>query len=345
MAKVRYEDMENYVTNLWQAAGGSEEDAKLMGRIFTTETRRGQGHHDIHNFPSRLDRIADRVIHIEAKPELLSSFGGMECWEGNYQTGEVLNTFIMQRAVDLAQEHGIGLVTVRHSNHYLCSAPYTNMAAEQGCIGMIMAKSFRAMGLPGILKPIIGQAPIGYAFPTDAEDPVLLDMCLAVIAGEPLQKMAERDEDVPPNWGHDKDGNPAKKARDLVRAMKYPIGLHKGYALAILEELLTGVLSLGSILNEGEQNYATDHCTCHTAIAIKTDALMSREVYEQRSGDLIHRIRTLSGDKAHIPGDRTWAAIKDSEEKGYAELEDEFVAQMNEYAAKYHCEPIAVMAE
>ncbi len=345
MAKVRYEDMERYVANLWQAAGGSKEDAEVMGRIYKNETMRGQGHHDIHNFLSRLDRVNDRVIHIEAKPELLSSFGGMECWEGNYQTGEVLNTFIMQRAIDLAQEHGIGLATVRHSNHYLDSAPYTEMAAKQGCIGMMMAKSFAAIGMPGINKRLVGQAPVGYAFPTGEEDPVMQDMCMAVIAGEPLAIKAKNHETVPPNWGHTMEGKPAETAEELMRGIKYPIGLHKGFGMIILEELLTGVLSLGSILNEGNENYLTDHCTCHTAIAIKTDALMSKEVYEQRSSDLIHRIRTMSEGKAHIPGDRSWAAIKDSEAKGYAELEDEFITQMNEYAAKYSCDPIPVMTE
>lgn len=341
MGKITFEALKCYVKAAWEAVGAPEKDSELMAEIFTETTKRGVGHHDIHNFPSRLDRAASGMINPTPEIRKIASFGAMESWDGNHGTGEVLNHFIMQRAIDLAAVHGIGMTTIRNSNHYLCSAPYVEQAAKQGYIGFVMAKAGTAMGMPGMRGNIIGQAPIGYAFPTDSERPVMLDICLAYIAGEPLMLKAKNNEPIPSWWGADKDGNPAVSAADVVNGgVKFPIGEHKGFGLALLEELLTGVLSSGAILDEGE-NDPVYTGTSHTAIAIKADAFMDMETYKKRAGELVKRLKNRS-DKVRIPGERSWEKTREYDAAGFVELEDDFVDKLNVYAAKYQFAPLAV---
>lgn len=339
--KVTFDELKRYVNDVWKAAGASDADSEVMADIFTETTKRGVGHHDIHNFPSRIDRVESGMINPTPKITKIAAFGAMESWDGDHGTGEVLNRFIMQRAIDLAETHGIAMVTVRNSNHYLCSAPFVEQAAKQGYIGFIMAKAGTAMGMPGMKGTIIGQSPIGYAFPTDSKWPVMMDICLAYIAGEPLMIRAKNHESIPAHWGADKDGNPTTSAEAVVNGgVKFPIGEHKGFGLALLEELLTGVLSSGAILDDGEEDPIYKG-TSHTAIAIKADALMDMETYKKRSHELIERLKNRS-DKVRIPGDRSWEKTREYNAAGYLELDDDFVTLLNTYAERYHVDPLHV---
>lgn len=334
MKKVNFVELNRYLREMWSAVGAPKRDSEIIADIFTETTKRGVGHHDIHNFPSRIDRVYSGMINPNPKITKISAFGAMESWDGDHGTGEILNHFIMDRAMDLASKYGIGMTTIRNSNHYLCSAPYVEQAARNGFVGFIMAKAGTAMGMPGIKGNVIGQAPIGYAFPTGEGNPVMMDICLAYIAGEPLQIRAANHIPVPNHWGADKDGTPTTCAEDIINGgVKYPIGLHKGFGLALLSELLTGVFSMGAILDDGEDEPIYKG-TSHTAIAIKTDALMNKEIYEKRSHELVDRLRKRS-DKIHIPGDSSWKKAVGYDACGYLSLEDELLEKLDNYAKKH----------
>lgn len=313
------------------------ENASVMADIFTEVTKRGVGHHDLHNFPSRIVLLKQGALKPNPQFTMQSSYGAMESWDGDCGPGELINTFSMHRAMDLASKHGIGLCTMKNTSHYLCSVPYVLDAAKNGYIGFIIAKGPPTMGLPGIEGNLVGQSPIGYAFPAGGYDPVILDTCLAYAAGENLMQKAKRHVTVPQWWGRNAAGEATEDPQEILEGVKYPIGWHKGFGLAILCELLTGVLSQGCILDDPGVPGQT--FMSHTAIAIKTDALMPQSEYALRSGELIDRIRARANE-VHIPGDASWKNVKVFNEKGYIELEDKLVNTLNEYALEFGVEPL-----
>jgi LDH2 family malate/lactate/ureidoglycolate dehydrogenase len=335
MPAVTFEKLDKMVREVLIKLGLDEKNAAIMADIYMETTKRGVGHHDIYNLPSRLEALKAGKVKANPAYQKLSSFGVMERWDGDNGLGELINTFSMQRAVDMAKEHGMGLCTMRNSNHYLCSAPFVSQAAKQGCIGIIIAKGVPTMGVPGTKGNIVGQSPIGFAFPTGGEWPVMLDICLAYASGEQLMQKAKKGEPVPGWWGVDKDGNPAQTAMDLLKGTKYPIGEHKGFGLAILCELLTGVLSGGEILDENaDQPYFATRSTSHTAIAIKADALMQMDTYEQRSSELIERLKARS-QGVHIPGEGSWKSKAALESAGAINLTQELCDKLNMYAMEF----------
>jgi LDH2 family malate/lactate/ureidoglycolate dehydrogenase len=211
-------------------------------------------------------------------------------------------------------------------------------AAQQGYIGFIIAKAGCCMGLPGIEGNLIGQAPIGFAFPTAEQWPVMMDICLAYAAGEHLIMKDRLKIPVPSYWGVDKGGNPTTDAGEILKGVKFPIGEHKGFGLALLAELLTGVLSGGAILDDGDEEEIY-RGTSHTSFAIKADALMSMPEYTKRSQELIDRLRNRS-EKIHVPGDSSWKNIEKFDQTGYMELDEDFIDTLNRYAEEYHVEGI-----
>jgi LDH2 family malate/lactate/ureidoglycolate dehydrogenase len=309
-----------------------------MADVYMYATKRGFGHHDINNLPGRVDAIKAGKINVKPRFEKLAAFGCMEQWDGDNGLGEIINTFIMRRAVELAGVHGIGFCTVRNSNHYLCSAPYAAYAAEKGCIGFMMAKGVPTMGMPGVKGNVVGQSPIGFAFPTDLAFPVLMDICLAYASGEQLMQKAQEGILVPLWWGVDRDGKPTADAAELLKGTKYPIGEHKGFGLALLCELLTGVMSGGLILDEKEKEEGiAAKSTSHTAMAIKTDALMDREEYDARTAKLMSRLVARAGN-IHIPGEGSYKNSRKLEAAGTVGLKDELYQKLCAYAEEFQIE-------
>lgn len=338
MASVTFNNLDSYIKKLLSKVGMTSKNAVIMSDIYLETTKRGIGHHDIYDFPSRIEAIKAGKVKPNPEFKLLSSFGGMERWDGDNGLGELISCFAMDRAIELASEHGMGFCTFKNSNHYLCSAPYVVQAARQGYIGLMIAKGIPSMGIPGVEGNIVGQSPIGYAFPTGSGDPVMLDICLAYASGGKLMYMAKEGIPIMPWWGVDKEGKPTSDAFQLLRGTRYPIGEHKGFGLAILCELLTGVLSGGLILDENEnEEWISARSTSHTAIAIKADALMDMDEYGERSGELIKRLKSRA-DGVRIPGERSWEKTRGFEMSGIIELKDELYEKLKGYAIEYGIE-------
>lgn len=342
MAAVTFKQLNRFMYALLKTFGMTESNIRIIVDIYLEITKRGVGHHDIYDFPGRVEMLRTGKVTVNPEFKLLSSYGCMESWDGDNGLGELINTFLMRRAVSLAQDHGIGFCTVRNSNHYLASSPYTMQAAQLGYIGMIIAKGVPSMGVPGAEGNVVGQSPVGFAFPTKYKWPVMLDICLAYASGGQLVQRAKENQPVPEWWGVGPDGQITTDAEALLRGTKYPIGEHKGFGLAILCELLTGVFSQGLILDEQANADMAWKSTSHTAIAIKADALMDMDEYITRSSDLIDRIDARSPG-IHIPGHGSYKNKTKYEQSQSIEITDDLLAKLNKCAEALNVQGITLL--
>lgn len=325
METVTFEKLEQMMSEILASVGMKEENIKTVVDVYLEKTKRGVGHHDITDFVWHVNGV--RFGGIKANPEYkkLSAYQGMESWDGDNGMGELTCSFAMERAISLAKEHGLGLCTIRNSNHYLASSPYTSLAARSGCIGLIFAKNMPSMGVPGHKGLVIGHSPNGFAFSTNESWPVMLDGCLAYVSGHgELHKAIEEGRSIPSWWGVGPDGEPTNDPTELLKGTRYPIGEHKGFGYAILCELLTGVLSHGLILDQTEGSDGLKNNTSHTAIAIKADGLMSMEEYKSRSSELINRIEDLAPG-IRIPGRRSYDSKVNLEKQDKVELSEYWI--------------------
>ena len=109
---------------------------------------------------------ADGVpININATPELVSSFGVMEQYDGCMGVGPYNAHFSMGRAIELAQKHGIGCVSLRNTNHWQRGGAYGLQAAESGMIGICWTNTTGNMPPWGSAQVKIGNNPIVFCVP------------------------------------------------------------------------------------------------------------------------------------------------------------------------------------
>lgn len=134
---------------------------------------------------------------------------------------------------------GISVATVANSNHFGTAAYYTEMAADRDCIGLAMTNVGPDVVPFNGTRAYLGTNPISVSVPTDREFHVTLDMATSAVAMGKIDHGTA--ETIPDHWGVDESGEPTTDP-DRVAALQ-PLGGPKGYGLAIVVDVLCGLLS------------------------------------------------------------------------------------------------------
>ncbi|MCL4507302.1 MAG: Ldh family oxidoreductase, partial [Chloroflexi bacterium] len=148
-------------------------------------------------------------------------------------------------AASLAEQHSVGAVTIAHCNHVGRLGEYTAMIARSGCIGIAMANVGPGVAPFGGRTRMLGTNPMAYAVPRGPdENPILLDFATSGVAEGKLMVARDKGAAVAPGLIIDKEGLATTDPNDYFDGgALLPFGLHKGYGLSVMCELLGGALS------------------------------------------------------------------------------------------------------
>ncbi len=307
------ESVESWTTRLLQASGLSGNHAADAADIFTRATLRGLGHHDLSYLPQRLGWLRDGAVNAKPNIERLTAAPGAEVWEGDGGPGEVLCYHALRRAITLASDCGVGYAGIRHSNHFLAAEPYTQVGAEQGFMIVLWSNTDAGMAFPGQHHRQIGNNPMGWGLGT-GHATLSADLCMANSSLGNLNAMAAADTQAPPHWGLGPDGLATTDPRQLLAGAVEPIGGHKGLALALLGEVLTGVLTGGPTL---DQIAPGGGLRTHNqmVLAFDLDVFGGISTVEERLISLKARAHH-AGHTLRLPGDRSHASAQRARHEG-----------------------------
>ncbi|MFD1427726.1 ureidoglycolate dehydrogenase [Kroppenstedtia sanguinis] len=161
--------------------------------------------------------------------------------DGDDGLGHVVGDFAMDRAIGMAKENGVGMVTAMNSSHCGALSYFVQKAADAGLIGIAMTHTDKIVVPFGGKESFLGTNPIAYGVPAKGEKPLILDMATSNVAlGKVLQSEAEGKE-IPPGWGVDDEGREVtdpSRVKSLV-----PFGGPKGYGLALIVDIFSGLLA------------------------------------------------------------------------------------------------------
>lgn len=339
MIRVKLSELERVTSQLLHAAGLNDENTGIVTDVFMRATLRGVGHHDIYDLPGRINNLITGKINVNPSIQMIHKYGCMENYEGDNGLGEICAMYIMNRAEQLAEEHGIGLCAIRNTNHILASTPYVEVAAENGYIGYIITRGAPTMGAPGRKEKVVGTSPMGYAIPTNKGFPVMFDACMAYASNGLLAEKAKDGESVPSYWGLDVDGKETSEPAAISKGTRLPIAGHKGFGITILGEVITGILSEGQIIDEPQAGTGEVGKPSHTAICINADSLLGSGGLKQRATEMVDRMKSRASE-LQIPGQRSYTNKVSILAAGTIELKDELVVKINDWAKELDVVPI-----
>jgi L-2-hydroxycarboxylate dehydrogenase (NAD+) len=171
--------------------------------------------------------------------KLPANYKAVARWNANRKLGQAVGLAAIEEAMRLADEFGVGVVAVDNAFHYLWGGGYVIEAAKRGYIAYTCCTAALAEVVPfGGRHPTLGTNPHSWAFPTmDAVGfPICIDWATSVVAMGRVQQFAREGKPLKPGWGVDKDGNPTTNPNEV--AALFPFGEHKGYGLALIDELI-----------------------------------------------------------------------------------------------------------
>lgn len=175
--------------------------------------------------------------------EVPSRFAASKVWNANRKLGQSSAFRAMEEAIKLADEYGIGQVSVDNAFHYLWGGGYVMDAAKRGYIAYTNCTAALAEVVPfGGKFPTLGTNPHSWGFPTQAAIgfPIVVDWATSTVAMGRVQQFKREGGTLPPNAAIDKDGNMTTDPNEAVALM--PFGAHKGYGLALINELVAALI-------------------------------------------------------------------------------------------------------
>jgi len=214
--------------------------------------------------------------------------------DGDGGLGFVVGHRAMSEAIGMAQEHGSGWVTVGNSNHYGAGAYYAMMALDHDMIGFSFTSAGPLVAPPGGIEPLVGGNVIAAAAPGKKYGPLVLDMATCVVARGKLEIAARQGNSVPEGWAIDGNGQPltdperffSEGGAVLPLGSTVSHGAYKGFGLALVVEVLAGLLSgAGSFI-------PMTAGVCHAFGALRLDGFPTATDFKESMDAMIENIHS-----------------------------------------------------
>ncbi|MGZ3871673.1 MAG: 3-dehydro-L-gulonate 2-dehydrogenase [Mucilaginibacter sp.] len=233
-----------------------EAKAELCASIFAENSRDGVYTHGLNRFPVFTEFVKEGLVNPDAEPAQEGKFGALEQWNGNLGPGILNARFCMDRAITLANDHGIGCVALRNTNHWMRAGTYGWQAAEAGLIGICFTNTIANLPPWGGIDPRLGNNPLVIAVPRKGGH-IVLDMAISQYSVGKLNQYKDNNKPLPLPGGYDPAGNISTSAAEILESKRLlPVGFWKGSGLSLMLDLLATVLSRGQStakITEGEK--------------------------------------------------------------------------------------------
>ena len=304
-------DLRALCVDVLERVGVMSADAATAADALVQSNLRGVDTHGVRLLPAYVQRLQAGGVELCPEISVAADQGATAVIDGAYGLGQVVGKRAMSMAIAKASKSGIGMVVARNSSHVGALAYYALMAVEQGMIGIAMSNTLASMAPTGGAARTIGNNPMAWAVPFADGPPIVLDMATSIAAWGKIRTMGDLGQKIPIGWALDKHGNPTDDpAAAIDGGPALPIGGPKGYGLALMIDILSGVLSGGAFGLQVNALFTDpqDHeLPSHAMIAIDVEHFMPADLFQQRLRALAKEIhgaaRAPGVDEILLPGE------------------------------------------
>src|SRR5215468_4376075 len=318
MIRLPIQEVQEVLREVLEKLGFSRNRADLCARLFAESSRDGVYSHGLGRFPRFVRGIRNGLIKVHALPELVAARGPLERWNGHGGVGNLNAWQSMERAIALARTHGTGCVALAHTNHWMRGGTYGWQAAEAGVIGICWTNTMPNLPPWGSSIPLLGNNPLVIAVPRP-KGHLVLDMAMSQFSYGALESYRSRGELLPVAGGFDSQGRLTRDPAAIEASNRpLPIGYWKGSGLALMLDLLAGLLSGGRVTHQlvADPERETDLSQIFIALDLSSfgDGSGAAVVADEVVSHLQSSLR--EGDQVRYPGENVLKIRNESLAKG-----------------------------
>ncbi len=331
-----------FCEDVFKKKGFTEQESKDIVDVLITADLYGIESHGVQRLIRYYKAMEEGSIDPNAKAELIHETKLSAVYDAPKTMGQVVAKMGMEKAIEMAKEHGFGAVCVRGSNHYGIAGYYTKMAADNDLMGICMTNT-EAIAIPTYgKKAMLGTSPIAVCMPADPVD-FWYDVATTVVTRGKLEVYNKKEAPLPQGWAADENGQDCDDASRVLKNIIgklgggiFPLGgcdeltgSHKGYGLGIIVELFTSIFAGGTtsphVRNSG--NADTSFCFWAVDYGIFGD----KKEIKERMSTLLRELRESPKadgcDRIYTHGEKEIESMADKKVNGIP-VNDKTVAEM-----------------
>jgi LDH2 family malate/lactate/ureidoglycolate dehydrogenase len=169
-----------------------------------------------------------------------SARGPVIIFDGNGDIWHLVAYKAVAWAETACREFGIAVAGMKDIRRFATPGTVARRAATKGMIALIFEYGGKAFMAPyGGCDAVMSTNPVGIGIPTPHE-PIILDMASSERAFFFISLAQKLGRDIPSTWGVDTDGKSTTDPSQVKTIL--PFGGYKGYGIAFMLEILSGVL-------------------------------------------------------------------------------------------------------
>jgi LDH2 family malate/lactate/ureidoglycolate dehydrogenase len=299
----------DFATAVYRHAGVPDADAHLLADSLVQADLWGHQSHGVLRLGWYLARLRAGSMQAQTTPEFVMDGGAVAVIDGHHGVGQVLAAHAADEAIRRARLHGIGAVGVRHSNHFGTAMYYTLRAPREGCVAFLTTNASPAMAPWGGREKRVGNNPWSIAAPAGRHPPMVMDIANTSVARGKVYLARQRGEPIPEGWAINAAGAPTTDAQEAIDGIILPMAQHKGYVIAMMMDMLAGVLTGSGFGAQVNGPYRADKLSqCgHLMIAMDVAAFQPPAEFAARMEQLVAAIKAVpvaaGFDEVFYPGE------------------------------------------
>jgi uncharacterized oxidoreductase len=242
------------------AAGGSDaREAKIVADNLVTANLTGHDSHGVGMIPRYIESLLEGGLRVNQHPKMVFDGGAMITLDGQQGYGQVIGLEAMEIGIARAKQYGMCVMGIGRSHHLCRIGQWAEQAVAAGLVSIHFTNVIsRSIVAPyGGADARFGTNPMTVGIPVPGEPPFILDMATSAVAQGKIRVAHNKREKVSKEWLIDDKGNPTDDPAfgtvEPFGALR-TFGLHKGYGLAVVCELLGGALTGGGTWHSDDRS-------------------------------------------------------------------------------------------
>jgi LDH2 family malate/lactate/ureidoglycolate dehydrogenase len=329
-------------TEIACAVGVSRVDAEILADSLIAADIAGTSTHGLSRLAIYVKRIQKNLIDPTARLTIDRQRLATLSVNANNALGQVAAVRTLDLLIPRAKQCGVATATIRNSQHFGALSYYCNLAADRDMILIATTNCEPAMSPEGACEPFFGTNPIAASFPTTKGFHLKIDLATSLVARGNIIAAQKKNQPIPLGWALDPEGNPTTDASKALAGTVLTMAGHKGYALAVMVEALSSVLSgaaVGAAIGSMYKNLDRKQDVGHFFTLIDIDAFIDVVEFKRRTDEMIDRIKSCRKrpgvEEILVPGERSARIARENQTRGVP-IDAATIAELQQLCRELH---------
>lgn len=320
MKRIDFITLKDMVAKKLQRSGLNKEDANIFADCLVGADVYGVSTHGLSVLPQHLKKIKEGGYNLNPHFKVVRQSATHALIDSDNSIGPIAATYAVNHIINNIDESAIYIVNSFNNNTYGAAFYFPLMLAKKGLIGITFSNTPPQMPVAGGKKRMLGTNPLSIVIP-NGEEPIIIDMATSVVAKSKFKERADQGLKLDEGWALDKDGKPTQDPEVGIEGLVLPMAGFKGYGLALVIDIIAGLLSGAAYLDQVGHFYSHDNRKMNVGVTmIAINPRRFNDNFKENIDEYIKHIRSSPKASGHkeiiVPGDDRLKAYSENLKKG-----------------------------